>query len=232
MATDPYQVLGVSSKATSTEIKAAYRALVKKHHPDAGGDSKAILALNAAWAVLGDVEHRRAYDHKQSQSSSFRQEAKTRGSRNARASAAAKATQGRTKAEESSLLQWVNEVYFPIDRLLSQIINPFPAKLKELSADPYDDILMESFCNYLEKSQKRIARIKQLYQALPTPNTAQSFGLNLYHCLSQVEDSINELERYTMGYVDNYLHDGREMLREAKRRRLQLKKEQRRLTIS
>ena len=29
-----------------------------------------------------------------------------------------------------------------------------------------------------------------------------------------MEDAIGELERYTMGYVDGYLHDGREMLRE------------------
>ena len=36
MARDPYQVLGVSSNASSAEIKAAYRQLVKRHHPDAG----------------------------------------------------------------------------------------------------------------------------------------------------------------------------------------------------
>ena len=40
-----------------------------------------------------------------------------------------------------------------------------------------------------------------------------------------------ELERYTMGYVDNYLHDGREMLREAKQRRTRLQAERRRLDL-
>ncbi|MFS6819794.1 J domain-containing protein [Synechococcus lacustris Tous-12m] len=36
-AVDPYRVLGVSRGATTAEIKAAYRALVKQHHPDAKG---------------------------------------------------------------------------------------------------------------------------------------------------------------------------------------------------
>ncbi|MBQ7720594.1 MAG: DnaJ domain-containing protein, partial [Clostridia bacterium] len=32
--TDPYKELGVSADATDDEIKQAYRALVKKYHPD------------------------------------------------------------------------------------------------------------------------------------------------------------------------------------------------------
>ena len=58
---DPYAVLEVSPTATAAEIKAAYRRLVKQHHPDAGGDDQRILALNAAWEVLGDAERRRAH---------------------------------------------------------------------------------------------------------------------------------------------------------------------------
>lgn len=36
---DPYKVLGVSPNATDDEIKEAYRALVKKYHPDKFADS-------------------------------------------------------------------------------------------------------------------------------------------------------------------------------------------------
>jgi molecular chaperone DnaJ len=46
-----------------------------------------------------------------------------------------------------------------------------------------------------------------------------------------VQDALAELERYTLGYVDNYLHDGREMLREAGQRRHRLQEERRRLDL-
>ena len=36
---DPYKVLGISPSATDEEIKDAYRALVKKYHPDKFADS-------------------------------------------------------------------------------------------------------------------------------------------------------------------------------------------------
>jgi len=57
---DPYRVLGLTAAASGAEIKAAYRALVKQHHPDAGGDEERIIALNAAWELLRDGERRRA----------------------------------------------------------------------------------------------------------------------------------------------------------------------------
>jgi DnaJ domain len=57
-----YDVLGVPPSATQAEVRAAYRAAARDHHPDAGGDAGRMRALNVAWAVLGDPVRRAAYD--------------------------------------------------------------------------------------------------------------------------------------------------------------------------
>ncbi|HYP03499.1 MAG TPA: J domain-containing protein [Cyanobium sp.] len=212
---DPYTLLGVSPLASTAEIKAAYRALVKRHHPDAGGNDDTILALNAAWEVLRDGERRRRFDHRQAPQ--------------ARTTPPVPPRRGAVRDQE--LVQWLKLVHAPIDRLLAQVINPFPAQLRALSADPYDDGLMEAFCSFLEQCRERMDKAETLYRSQACPAGAQGFGLSLYHCLSQVQDAVAELERYTMGYVDSYLHDGREMLREARRRRSLMQEERRRLDL-
>jgi molecular chaperone DnaJ len=125
----------------------------------------------------------------------------------------------------------LQRVYAPIDRLLGQVINPFAEQLRALAADPYDDRLMDDFCAYLQRSQERMEQVVTLYRSRACPSPAQGFSLSLYHCLGQVQDALAELERYTMGYVDSYLHDGREMLREAGRRRSRLQEEHHLLEI-
>jgi curved DNA-binding protein CbpA len=57
-----YEVLGVARSASTEQVRAAYRAAARDHHPDAGGDPARMRAVNAAWTVLGDPVRRAAYD--------------------------------------------------------------------------------------------------------------------------------------------------------------------------
>jgi molecular chaperone DnaJ len=211
---DPYGVLGVAPGASDAEIKAAYRALVKQHHPDAGGEEAAMLALNAAWEVLGDRDRRRQYDRSRSCSS-----------RSAATAAAPASTAGAHRTSDEAVFLWLREVHAPIDALLAQVLDTFPAQLADLAGDPYDDELMGRFCDFLEASLTRMDRVEAIFRSRRCPKPIEAFGLGLYQCLAQVRDALEEFERYTMGYVDDYLRDGRVMLREAARLRSQLLEE-------
>jgi curved DNA-binding protein len=62
---DYYDILGVKPDATEAEIKAAYRKLARKYHPDKNKDAGAeekFKAANEAQEVLMDAEKRRSYD--------------------------------------------------------------------------------------------------------------------------------------------------------------------------
>ncbi len=63
---DPYEVLGVSKSASEAEIKKAFRALAKKHHPDKhAGDKNAqklFQEISGAYDVIGDKDKRAKYD--------------------------------------------------------------------------------------------------------------------------------------------------------------------------
>lgn len=59
---DHYVVLQVQPGAEVEVIRAAYRVLARKYHPDHGGDAARMIALNDAWDVLGDPDRRAAYD--------------------------------------------------------------------------------------------------------------------------------------------------------------------------
>lgn len=58
-----YDLLGVAPSADAAELRRAYLALARRHHPDRiGGDPTAMRSVNDAWATLGDPDRRALYD--------------------------------------------------------------------------------------------------------------------------------------------------------------------------
>ena len=66
MAKDYYQLLGVKRDASQKEIKAAFRKLARKHHPDVNAGDKGaetrFKEINEAHDVLSDPDRRSKYD--------------------------------------------------------------------------------------------------------------------------------------------------------------------------
>ena len=205
-----YKELGVPRNASKSEIKSAYRFLAKKYHPDTGGSNDKFLAIQLAWETLNDPQKKIKYD----ESLSFQEKSDNRYDN---WSLEIKSNSNSSTIKDNDIKNWILNTYVPLNRLITQVIKPLNKEIRKLSADPYDDKLMESFCEYISQSQKKINKVSEVYKSRIVPSSISSLGLDLYHCYSQVQDALDQLDRYTQGYVDNYLFDGKEMMKEAKR---------------
>ena len=80
-----YQTLGLLPQVDDVVIKAAYKALAQKYHPDKHKSNKELYTkkmfeLNAAYAAIGTKAKRKAYDesHKQASASAEEKPKKTK----------------------------------------------------------------------------------------------------------------------------------------------------------
>ena len=217
---DYYDALGISAGASQAQVKQAYRKLAKRLHPDSKQEAShdKIAAVNAAYEVLGDVGQRRAYDNErrlsaQENASETPEEwLRQRASRAASSQSAYKKQRARN-GNGTTIEQWMRGVFNPTDRLIGQILKPLKAEVRSLSADPFDDELMEAFQSYLENCRESLEKAQAKFKSMPNPPGVASGAANLYYCLNQLEDGIEEIERFTYTYDESYLHTGQELFR-------------------
>lgn len=221
---DYYQTLGISAEANQAQVKQAYRRLAKQLHPDVQSEKTAcegsvegsahdkIARVNAAYEVLGDVSERRRYDAQREAGRRSHLESAAN-SRATRSASAQQAYRKRPPVSDTTIEQWLRGVYNPTDRLIGQIIKPLKAEVRALSADPFDDELMEAFQAYIETCREALEKAQAKFKSMPNPVGMASGAANLYYCLNRLEDGIEEIERFTYTYDDSYLHTGQELFR-------------------
>ncbi len=218
---DLYQTLDVDPTATQLEIKLAYRRLAKLFHPDGRhemADHDRIAQVNSAYTVLKDPQQRQAYDRTRrsrlgGENACDSGQPYSRGRQYHNGSHPTYYARQATQEADLHLQQWLKQVYRPVNRYLAEILNPLDLEISQLSADPFDDLLMEDFQAYLADCGESLAVARATFQSLPNPANLAGIAAQLYYCLNHIEDGIEELERFTLCYDDGYLHQGRELFR-------------------
>ena len=217
--TNHYKTLKISPTATQAEIKQAYRRLVKLFHPDSRSDTaghEEIVRLNAAYEILGDAQHRKSYDRQISQQSEQQSPVAPNVTRQQKHTA---------READEQMEQWLIKVYKPVNRMLNSILKPLKKEIDELSADPFDDELIEKFQTYIETSRDFLKKAHNFLRAMPNPSNVAGVAAYLYYCINQVGDGIEELHLFTLNYDDRHLHTGQELFRIAARLRREAQEE-------
>ena len=208
-----YDTLDVNPKATSAEIKQAYRRLAKLFHPDSNSNTvnnEKIIQINAAYEIIGDPQRRYSYDQKLRETkykSPFYEQRHDKGQRQYQN------YRENTHNIDDRVEIWLEQVYKPINRLINPILKELDAQIEQLSADPFDDELMAEFQAYLEDCYKYLEQAQVVFHSQPNPANVAGAAASLYHCLNQLGDGIEELERFTLNYDEYYLHIGQELFR-------------------
>ena len=214
-----YDTLEVNANASQSDIKQAYRRLAKLFHPDSHQTTSShdrITSLNAAYEILGDPTKRRHYDAQilggtrlNSPPPPYRSEREVKKRRST----------SNGQDIDAQTQRWLKQVYAPVSRSLGKIISQLKTEIRQLSADPFDDELLDAFQSYLDDCCVSLEKAQERFRTVPNPSTLAGAASNLYYCLQQVGDGVEELERFICCYDEHYLHTGQELFRIASRLR-------------
>ncbi|CAD5968885.1 Chaperone protein DnaJ [Planktothrix tepida] len=219
-----YSMLQVNPTSTASEIKQAYRRLAKIFHPDSqtqSADHDRIIQINAAYEVLSDPQKRQSYDRQLG--------LEVNPYSNGFEPSISKKQQQKATEADAELNGWINKVYKPINRSINQILKPLKSEVNKLSADPFDDELMEAFQAYIELCRNALNKAQQLFRSQKNPSPVAGVAAHIYYTLNHLDDGLNELETFTLNYDDSSLHTGQEFFRIASRLRREAQEEMKKI---
>jgi molecular chaperone DnaJ len=194
-----YQILGLETDVTAQEIKRAYRRLAKTQHPDAQAsrDSDAheeateeMMRLNEAYETLMDKSKRAEYDR--------------------RIGLGKLGTGGKRAVftsfdEDAAREKFLRTVFHPARSAIVRVLGGYKRQLRELSADPYDDALLEKFQQYMEKLEDALRQGSNSLTRSEAPRSLQASVQMMRYAIAQAADGLEELGYFCNNYDYSHL---------------------------
>lgn len=194
-----YQTLGLNSDVTQQEIKRAYRKLAKIQHPDTlasvGSDAhqqatEEMVRLNEAYETLMDTGKRAEYDRRIGVG---------------HVGIKGKRPQFNSADEDQERERFLRVVFHPARLAIVRILGNYKRQLRELSADPFDDQLLEQFEHYVDKVEDTLRNSANDLTKNPNPQSLQAAVQMMRLAIAQAADGMEELRYYCSNFDHKHL---------------------------
>jgi molecular chaperone DnaJ len=188
-----YQILGVATNVSTTELKRAYRLLVKDLHPDIDhhkrSDDEKSLAntkmqhINEAYSTLVDKTRRSEYDiaiglHRQTIKIKLTYE-----------------------SEDEARNTYMRKTFLPQRKIIAKTLNLYKSELQKLSQDLYDEELLDDFENYVDKLESTLRQASMAFSQQACPRSLEAAVSMMRYSIAQASDGLDEL-KYFLGNFD------------------------------
>lgn len=186
---DYYEILGVAPDASADDIRRAFRARAKMHHPDTmSGTQEAMVQLNEAYETLRDPVRRTVYNARRHQ-----------------ATVKVRVPQATRIVDPDVFLA---RIFQPADREISIALGELDRALADLAYDPYDEPAVERFGASVEGVRVTLARAAERLNRNAWPGRYSS-ALNLYsQGVRQVEDALADFRDYVTCFDTDLVVEG------------------------
>jgi molecular chaperone DnaJ len=194
-----YQILGLSTDVAPADIKRAYRKLAKTSHPDAqapvGSDehqaaTEEMVRINEAYETLMDAVKRAEYD---------------RYIGVGHVTLKSKRPHFTSLDEDAERAKFLRVVFHPLRSTIVRMLGSYKKELHELSADPYDDQLLEAFQEYLDKLEDALRKGSDGLMRNPVPRSLAAAVHMMRQSIAQAADGLDELRYFCRNYNYNHL---------------------------